>query len=249
MRIAVCDDDPKEQEQLCEVLREWDPMQHAEKYPSGSSLLEEASRVPHFDIVFLDIYMPGESGIDIARELRERSPETGIAFVTTSKEHAVDAFSLHALHYLVKPVTAEGAAETFRRLAEIRSKERKKISLVVGPDRYTVFQDQICFLENDNHAVIISLADGRRLKVWVPLGEIERKLEGNFLRINRGIIVNMDYIVQMGTDTCILRDGSRLPITIRRSAAIRAAYDNYVFDLLSQRKDLNGGVNHDGFFM
>ena len=64
--------------------------------------------MPSFDIVFLDIYMLREDGVDIARILNKISPETRIVFVTTSEEHAVSAFSLDALHYLVKPVTTEG---------------------------------------------------------------------------------------------------------------------------------------------
>ena len=63
----------------------------------------------------------------------------------------------------------------------------------------------------------------------------------NFLRINRGILVNMDYIVQMGTDTCVLQNGIHLPITIRQRTAIRSIYDNYVFDRLSRQKDFKEG--------
>lgn len=241
MRIAVCDDDLREQEQFEEALRGWDSTRSAEKYIDGAALLAAAKELPHFDIVFLDIYMPGEDGIDIARALQEISPETGIAFVTTSVEHAIDAFSLHALHYLIKPVTTKDVVEVFRRLTELRSRQRERISFTVGSDRYTMFLDQISLLENENHAVNISLADGRRLKVWMSFRELEQKLNGSFLRINRGIVVNMDYIVQMGTDTCTLRDGSRLPIAVRQRTAIRGAYDNYVFDRLSRQNGYKGG--------
>lgn len=241
MRIAVCDDDPREQEQLERALHGWDPTRSAEKFLNGSSLLEAAKQIPHFDVAFLDVYMIGENGVDVAKKLQSISPETGIAFVTTSTDHAVDAFSLHALHYLVKPVTTQGIIETFRRLAELRTEKRKIMTFTVGACRHTVFMDQICLFENDNHAVNVSLSDGRRLKVWMPFSELEKKLDSSFLRINRGIIVNMDYIVQMGADTCTLRNGIRLPIAVRHSTAIRAAYDDYVFDRLSHRKSFAGG--------
>lgn len=241
MRIAVCDDDLQEQKQFEEALKCFDTTQNAETFNNGAALLTAAKKDPPFDIVFLDIYMPGENGIDIAKELQAVSPETGIVFVTTSREHAVDAFSLYALHYLVKPITPEGIAEAFRRLTELHSEYRERISLAVGSERYTVFLDQICLLENDNHAVNVLLADGQKLKVWMSFNELEKKMNGNFLKINRGIVVNMDHIAQMGTDTCILQDGIKLPIAIRQSAAIRAAYDNYVFDRLSKRKGFKEG--------
>ena len=66
-------------------------------------------------------------------------------------------------------------------------------------------------------------------------------MNNDFLKINRGMIVNMDHIVKMSTDVCELRDGIRLPIAVRQSTSIRAAYDNYVFDKLSKRKGIDGG--------
>lgn len=236
MRIAICDDDMREREQFEEALEAWDPTRTAEVFSNGESLLAAAKEYPRFDIAFLDIYLPGENGIDIAKRLREISPDTGIVFVTVSRDFAVDAFSLYAVHYLVKPITADGVIESFRRLSESRSKNRERITLKSGAERHTLLLDQICLLESDNHSVNITLADGRQLKIRMSFTELENKMNKKFLRINRGIVVNMDYIAQMGTGTCVLRSGIRLPIATRQSAAIRAAYDNYVFDQLSRRK-------------
>ena len=237
MRIAVCDDDLREREQFEEALEAWDPTRTAEVFSNGASLLAAAKEYPPFDIAFLDIYLPREDGMNIAKSLREASPETEIVFVTTSTEHAVDAFSVRALHYIVKPVTTEDIVECFHRLAKRRRDRRGRVTLAVGSERYTVFLDQICLIESDNHTVNVSLADGRSLKVRMSFKEVEAKLNENFLRINRGIVVNMDYIAQMRADACILQNGVQLPIAIRRSTAIRAAYDDYVFDRLSERKE------------
>lgn len=233
MRIAVCDDDLKEQEQLEEALRAWDPSRGAENFFNGSSLMEAAGKLPPFDIVFLDIYMPGENGMDIARALKNISPETEIVFVTTSEDHAVSAFSLDALHYLVKPVTTEGIVASFRRLAEVRARQRETLSFSVGGDTYTVLLSQICSLISRNHVVEVSLDDGRQLRPRTPLYKLEQKLGGNFLKINRGVIVNMDHIERMGTDCCTLRTGSQLYLAARERNVIRAAYSDYLLDRLS----------------
>ena len=237
MRIAICDDDIRDQEKIIHALHGWDPTRNAECFINGTSLLEGARNNPPFDIVFLDIYMPNENGIEIARAMREISPETGIVFVTTSTEHAVDAFSLYALHYLVKPVTTAGIIESFRRLTEVRFKPRKRITFTAGGIKHTMYLDQVCLLESNDHFVNVSLADGRRLRVYTPLNELEQMLDKSFLRINRGIVVNMEYIAQMRTGTCILRDGSRLPIAVRQNAAIHSVYNEYVFQQLPQRKE------------
>lgn len=82
----------------------------------------------------------------------------------------------------------------------------------------------------------VLLTDGRRLKVWMPLNELEKKMNSDFLRINRGIVVNMAHIVNMCTDVCVLKNDIRLPLAVRQKAAIRAAYDDYVFDRLANQK-------------
>ena len=240
MRIAVCDDELKEQNQIEKALRGWDPTRSIEKFYSGESLLEAAKKNPPFDIAFLDIYMPYENGMEIAGALRELSPETGIVFVTTSRDHAIDAFALDALHYLSKPVTTEGIVESFRRLTELRARQQETISISVGGDIYTVHLSQICTLESSNHAVEIALLDGRRLKTWMPLSELEQKLGKRFLKVNRGLVVNMDYIERMGTDRCVLRDGRELFLATRDRSAIRASYNEYLLSRLSRQVGSEG---------
>ena len=237
MRIAVCDDDLREQEQFDKAMHGWDPTRTAERFFSGAALLEASGKTPPFDIVFLDIYMPGENGVDVARTLRKISPETEIVFVTTSEDHAVPAFSLNALHYLVKPVTTDEIVEAFRRLAEVRARQRETLSFSVGGDVCTVFLSQICSLESGNHAVEISLDDGRRLKTRTPLHELEQRSGKRFLKINRGVIVNIDHIERMGKDCCVLRNGSRFFLAVRERSAICAAYNDYLLDRFSGREN------------
>ena len=237
MRIAVCDDDLREQEQLDRAIRGWDPTRATEKFFNGASLLEAAKKAPAFDIAFIDIYMPGEDGVDITRALKKTSPGTEIVFVTTSEDHAVSAFSLGALHYLVKPVTTDGIVEVFRRLAGLRTRQRETLSFPVGGGVCTVFLSQICSLESSNHAVEISLDDGRRLKTRIPLYELEQKSDKRFLKINRGVIVNMEHIERMGTDCCILRNGSRFFLAVRERSAICAAYSDYLLDRFSRMEN------------
>lgn len=237
MRIAICDDEPREQDLIEKALQGWDPTRSVEKFDNGASLLEAAAKEPPFDIVFLDVYMSGENGMEIAGELKRLSPEPGIVFVTSSTEHAVDAFALDALHYLVKPVTTQGVVEAFRRLTELRVRQREAISISAGGGTYTVHLSQILTLESGNHAVEVVLLNGQRLKTWMSLNELEQKLDKRFLKINRGIIVNMDHIERMGTDRCIMQDGKERFLMVRRRGTIYAAYQDYLLDRFSKKKE------------
>lgn len=244
MRIAICDDNEKSQEQFITALHGWDPTRQPECFSNGAALLEAAGNQEqeYFDIVFLDIYMPGENGVDIAEELQRISPKTGIVFVTTSREHAVDAFSLHALHYLVKPVTTEGVVEAFRRLSQLQSPNRPTLILTVGRESYTIYPDEIYYIQSANHAAEIFMTNGRQIRVWMSLNELGPKLGENFLKLNRSTVVNMAQIEQMGVGACMLRNGTRLDFARRERGTIRAAYDDYLFSRLSERKGFDGEV-------
>lgn len=158
-----------------------------------------------------------------------------MVFLTVSKEHAIEAFSLHALHYLVKPVSTEGIAESFYRLRQFRRKQRKVILLPIGREKYTVYLDEINYIQSVNHVKEIHLIDGQILQAWMTLEEIQNYVGENFLKINRGIIVNMEQIVKMDAEFCTLHDGTVFRFPRRGRQSIRETYDEYLFARLSNR--------------
>lgn len=243
MRIAVCDDQQASCEQLVQALRAQAPACQPECFASGAALLQAAAQPgqPGFDLVFLDVYMPGENGVEIAAELRRLCPRAAIVFATASREHAVEAFGVQALHYLVKPVTEQDIVEIFRRLGRLQNRARPTLTLGTGRDSRTLYLDEIYYVKSVNHAKELYLTDGRLVRVWMLMEELEPLLGEKFLKLNRSTIVNMDQIEQMGAAACILRDGTRLDFARRERAAVRAAYDSYLFDQLAQRENFNGG--------
>ena len=110
MRIAIVDDCESERNELYERLLKnkflisYDV--ELRLYDSGSDFLNEALQ-NRFDLVFLDIYMNDENGIETAQKLRAFDRKCLLIFTTTSTDHALDGFSVRALHYLVKPYSNE----------------------------------------------------------------------------------------------------------------------------------------------
>ncbi len=240
LRIAVLDDDEAELEQARRAL---DALGEtgAEYFTDKAALMLAAEREPAFDLAFLDIYLGNGTGIDAAEELRRSSPETDLVFITTSQQHAVDAFQLGALHYLVKPVTVEGVREALSR-RNPPAKARPSITLKVNREINRVFLDTIVSIQSIRHLVEVKLTDGRCLRVWQPLSEIERLLNGDFLKINRGVVVNMNEVSRMDPETCVMSDGTVLPVKQWDRAAIRKQYDDFLINELhlmaaSQRRD------------
>lgn len=240
MRIAICDDDKQEQQLLIDALHGWDPTRSAECFIDGESLLQAAKAEPPFSIVFLDIYMPGIDGIETAKKLLKISPQTGIVFVTTSTDHAVEAYSLKAVHYLVKPVTTAGVREAFKRVQHTQEL-RGVLPVKVGREVQMIYIDEIMTLQSANHQTDIMLKSGRVITTYTQLGELKEQLDDSFLQIQRGLVVNMEFIECMQSDSFMLRSGQKLLMSRKDKAAIREAFNEYIFRRLEQQRGNLGG--------
>ena len=236
MRIAVLDDDREESRKFISALQGWDPTRSAECFADGASLLAAAKVLPPFSVAFIDIYLPKESGVDVAKELIARSPETDIVFVTTSREHAVQAFEVGAVHYLVKPVTTEGIREAFSRIAAKWVQPRPILSVKVGKERRSEFLENIVGISSRDHAAEIELASGETFRVNCGIPDLLPRLDGRFLNVRRGYVVNMEYIKHMNAEGCTLRNGVEVLFSRKERASIREAYNNWVFSRLAERK-------------
>ena len=110
LKIAICDDSVQQLQTIrCATQLYFNTHEergiHVEALSSPFLCLEQMEKNGGYDIVLLDICMPGISGTQIAKEIRRRQDKTEIIFLTTSDEYAVDAFALKAAHYLIKPVS------------------------------------------------------------------------------------------------------------------------------------------------
>lgn len=120
MKVLICDDEPyvlaETKETVMQVFEE------SEIYDTESAKLAlQYAQKQKIDIAFLDIELPGMSGIELAKKLKETNENINIIFVTAYREYAVDAFDLYASGYLMKPLTVEavrGAVENLRRPVE-----------------------------------------------------------------------------------------------------------------------------------
>jgi len=235
LKIAICDDITQDAEAIQSCAGEF--MQASgvccvfDRFSSGEALLDyiKAKRV-RYDICFVDVLMNGINGIETASAVKTALPDCKIVFVTNSHEFAVEAFSLNALHYLVKPITEEQIAEVFRRCSGELLKPY--ITVFDGTDQVKVFLDSILYLEsthNSNaHSNTQIITESCRITARKSLSEAEKLVGDNFLKLHRGLIVNMDYIKQMGMDRCVLKNGAEEILSRSARGEIRERYKNYL---------------------
>lgn len=217
MQIAVCDDEKETRDMLAEKIRRFYPQAEVILYQSGKELL--LCDTPP-DILFLDIQMPEKNGMETARELRRKSRESIIIFVTASDDFVFEAFDVGAFHYLVKPFPNAKFAEVlfnavkqYEARKELEETGRKKESpgLVVasGGQHFTVYLEDIVYAEVFDRKVIIHTLD-MDIEYYGKMKDLEKKAGDEFYRPHRAYLVNFNFIRKYDTATIYLKKGQAL---------------------------------------
>lgn len=246
----VAEDEALLRQALVEQLgRAWPQLRILAECEDGASALEAmAEHRP--DIAFLDIRMPGLSGLDVAAAAAEISPHTQIVFVTAYDQYAIDAFERGAVDYLLKPITPERLAATVQRL-QARSGNNDAAALAAllerlgrnppatdatppltwitasaGRETRLILVDEVAYFRAEQKYTTVVTAEGEAL-LRTPIKELLGVLDtSTFKQIHRSTIVNLKAIAGIVRDDSgrgIVRLKSR-PETLAVSAPYMALF-------------------------
>lgn len=201
VKIIICDDTAEDAAALVDALNTYDQTFHITVYKSGGQLLAALEERPlDADLLFLDIYMPGVSGIFTAQRLRALQPDLKIIFVSSSNEHYPEAYDVFAFNYLLKPLDPLRLGAVLERaLGELRREAHQKISLSYKGSAYSVDISRIVYIESRDKLSLFHMADGSLLKTYKKLDQVMAELpEALFIRCHQSFIVNTTHIIEMG---------------------------------------------------
>ncbi len=218
LNISLCDDSAQERAFLGQLVSEWSALPGAgapdgvrvREYPSAEALLFSYAEEPP-DILLLDIEMPGLSGVDLAKRLRQDGNRLlQIIFITAYSDYIAEGYDVAALHYLLKPVEREKLFSVLSRAVERIADDGKKLVLETPDETALVPICDIKFIEVIKNYVTVHAERDYTLKM--PLKDIERDLDGRFLRVGRSYIVNLRYIVRVTRSEIFLKGGGTVPL-------------------------------------
>ena len=235
MRVAICDDSSMDLKAMREVFRRVAPAYTLDSFSDSRKLLDTIAGGTSYDLLFLDILMPGITGMELAREVGRIAPDMPVVFLTDSDAYAVEAFSVKALHYILKPMTEQALTECLNRLEE-RQGARRRVHIISSSGiQQMLFADEIQYAQSSAHYHDLHLKDGTVIKVRMTQSEIRDMLGDSFLPVSRGLIVNVEFIRQLGPKSCALKDGREILLSRSNMEQIHSAYAAYVFSQLSKR--------------
>ncbi|WP_309709096.1 LytTR family DNA-binding domain-containing protein [Armatimonas sp.] len=236
MKVLIVDDEPLARAYLRQLLEEQDVQVLGEAESATEALQLNEDLQP--ELLFLDIQMPGLTGLQLAAALRQSCPSVLIVFVTGYSEHALAAFEHAALDYLVKPVASARLAQTLARARErlASSAPEAEIELPITPlKRLPIRQDYSVLLPRveevrsavaQDKRVVVHLADGE-YKTYYTLSQLERLLPSElFLRVHDSCILNLEAVEELlylGSHAygVRLRGGQQLPVSRTRFAVLQ----------------------------
>lgn len=246
MRLALCEDSAIDRKQIEKSLcMAADAMQMkvcVESYAGAEKLLEKIRTGYRYDAYVLDIYMQGIDGLRLAREIRNKDRKAKIAFVTSSREFAIEAFEVRAVHYLLKPVGAENSRELLERLTLEERKEKPVFTFNSGRSSVQFKQEDIVMIESYSHGVLVHKR-GRKEPYWFRMlfSDVEQQASDlYFVKANRGILVNLKDVEKVEKQHCYIRNGKYISVSRRQMSDFKKAYVNYLF------ASMNGDSNVDG---
>lgn len=235
IRVAVCDDDPQELKKTWDFCRSFARNHkendiHIDHFSCAEELLDHIGKREMFDIMLLDIYMPGMSGIELAHHIRGIRKECRLIFLTSSREHAIEAFSLNAVHYLVKPLSSESLEEAL--IKAIASLEKDRNSCIVlktceGMQKITLAD--IVFCETEKHIQRVHLTGNRVLPVRISCGDLYELLcrDARFYKCGSTYIMNLGMICEVSAKQILFENGCRLPMQRRQYKELLDRFTRY----------------------
>jgi len=216
VNIAICDDNVQEADDIRSYLLAYFDQNgyigNTFMYDSGEALL--ADFCPgRFDVLFLDIYMEGISGVDAAARIRESDESCLLVFITSSATHMRDAFALRAASYVEKPVTSEKLEVAFAQCRNIFMKQARFVEFTLLQRGFKVPFNRLVYAESSGRSVFFHTDVGEVFEAHMKMDEVAAQLAGlPALRSHQSFIVNMNYIADVRGNDLVLKDGQLVPI-------------------------------------
>lgn len=226
IRIAIVEDELPQAETLRSYLERY-KKEHPEYEFSivhfSSSINFAETYKSNYDVLFLDIQMPGMTGMELAHELRKSDPSVMIIFVTSLAQFAIEGYEVQATDYMLKPVTyAEFQLKMARAFARLLAATDKAIVFNTKDGFCRVPLTDIIYTETDSHSIVYHTISGDYRK-HQSMKEAEKDLpEAQFLRINSCYVVALNQIVGAEQRFAILKNGERLLISRPRMSHVMA---------------------------
>lgn len=241
MKIALVDDEQECLNEMARLCIDFGLQHHCQietvSFTNGEDFLN-AFEGGGFTVVFMDIYMDGMDGVAAALQMRNQDSGCILVFLTSAVEFMPDAFSCHAFEYIIKPFSPQRIQDVLTDILKVLPPSEKYIKVVCDRKTIPIFLDKIISVTTDAHYLDIMLSEEEQVRCRMTMREFMELTEGDarFILVNKGIVVNADYILEFEDNCCVLENGTRFPTRVRDRLKIEQTARDYHFEKIRSRQ-------------
>lgn len=231
LKIAVCDDDASQKDYLVEIVSAWTKrnrhLAEVKQYEDAKSFLFDYSEEKDFDILLLDIEMPGMNGIELAKKVRSENSTVQIVFITGYYEYFSDGFDVSALHYLIKPADEQKLCAVLDKAVDNLAYRQRSVLLTTADGEIKVSLADILYVESENVYIIVHTVHGN-YRMRMALAKFSEQLDDTFFKVHRSFIVSLKYIRKVTRTDVTMTNGETVPISRGLYDEVHAALIKYL---------------------
>lgn len=220
MQIAIVEDDEKDYLNLKTNLDKFSQENNIPMklfyYSSGEAFLNEYK--PIYDIVFLDVQLPGLSGMEVAKKLRELDNLVSLIFTTNIASLAIEGYQYNANDYLLKPIKYETIETKMKKITKNVKIKTKTIPITMDGKVKLIELSSLLYIESFGHNLVFHTIDGNfEVRDKKTMKNLEENLsEYNFGRCSVSYLVNLSFLSGIDNNEVVLLNKERLPISRNR---------------------------------
>lgn len=231
LKLAICDDDTSQRAYLSEIVFSWAKrnrhLAEVKQYVDAKAFLFDYMEEKDFDILLLDIEMPGMNGIELAKEVRCENAAVQIVFITGYYEYFSDGFDVSALHYLIKPADERKLCAVLDKAADHLAYRQRSVLLSTADGDIKVSLADIVYIESENVYVIVHTVHGS-YRMRMTLGKFAGQLDETFFKVHRSFVVGLKYVKKITRSEVTMINGDTVPISRGLYDEVHAALIRYL---------------------
>lgn len=239
LKIAICDDESTELQLISSLLQDYQQDRKAgfsfHSFSNAMDLLERM-KSENYDLLILDVLMPMFNGIQAAHEIRTFDEGIKIIFLTSSPEFAVQSYSVHAYHYLLKPIKKDSFYSLLDNIISDNKLHDEYITVRSRQGIIRISVSKLSFVEVMRKTLFFNMSDGTVYEISATLSEYEPLIlqHPQFLRIHRSFIVNLWHMRELDSQGFITINDKYVPVSRRMHLQVKEAYMKSLFSQTEQ---------------
>lgn len=231
MKVAVVDDSKEDAQLLIEYLNKFETEHDISIsktiFYASFDFLEQYQG--EYDVIFLDIEMPGSNGLEAAREIRSKDEAVGIIFVTSMAQYAINGYEVNAIDFMVKPMGYYNFSMKLEKAIRFFMKRNVHEILISSRDGIRkISANHVFYIEKERDNLVFHTRDGS-FKERGSIKAMKEELKGfPFAECTAGCLVNLRYVRQVDKDMVCLETEDKLPLSRRLKRQFSMEYINYM---------------------